>query len=94
MKKKNNFKGFYEDEESLKMLEIINESADKEYARIRKVEKRAKTESILIKVFVITSLLFMAGCVLYVSGLKYQNNVNKCVASGESQASCEYKFSK
>ena len=94
MKKKNNFKGFYEDEESLKMLEAINKSADEEYKKTQKKEKREKIEGIFIKIFVVASLLFMAWCVLYVSSRKYQNNVDECVAKGENQASCEYKFSK
>lgn len=94
MKKKDKFKGFYEDEESLEMLEVINKIADEEYAKELKKEKKEKREDFLIKFFIIASLLFMAGCVIYISSLKYRNNVDKCVSEGESQTSCEYKFSK
>lgn len=94
MKKKDKFKGFYEDEESLKMLEIINQQANEEYEKELKKEKKERIEDILIKIFIIASLLFMAGCVIYVSSLKYNKDVNECVAKGESKASCEYKFSK
>lgn len=90
--KKNNFKGFYEDEESLKMMDAINKEADKEYARRIKVREEKKNNK--IKVFVVLSLLFITGCVLYLSGKNYQANVSKCVANGENQAVCEYKFSK
>lgn len=90
--KKNNFKGFYEDEESLKMMDVINREANKEYVRRIKVKEQKQNK--IIKVFVVLSLMFIAGCVLYLSGKKYQTDVSKCVANGESQAVCEYKFSK
>ena len=55
--KKNNFKGFYEDEESLKMMDAINKEADKEYAR--RIKAREEKKNNKIKVFVVLSLLFI-----------------------------------
>lgn len=90
--KKNSFKGFYEDEESLEMMKSINEAADREYAK-RESKKEQKQNRIMMA-FVLGSLMFIASCILYLSHKSYEKNVNECVAKGENQTVCEYKFSK
>lgn len=90
--KKNNFKGFYEDEESIKMMEIINKEADKEYAK--RVKEKENKQNKIMMAFVIGSLIFIASCILIISGKHTQKNINECVAKGETQTVCEYKFSK
>lgn len=92
MKKVNKFEGFYEDEESIKMLESINQAANKEY--VKRVNKKELKQNRIMMVFVIGSLIFIAGCILYLSHKNYDKNVNECVAKGETQTVCEYKFSK
>lgn len=94
MRKNNKFEGLWEDEESLKMMEIINESANKEYANRKQLMKKAEKQDRLVKIFVISSLLFIAGCVLYISNKVFEKDVAECVAKGEDRTTCEYKLSK
>lgn len=88
------FTGFYEDEESQKMMEIINRSANEEYAKRKVAYKKAKKQDKLIKIFVIGSLIFMGLCVLYISNKIFEKDVAECVAKGNDKAVCEYKLSK
>lgn len=90
--KKNNFKGFYEDEDSIKMLESINQAANKEYAK--RENKKEQKQNRIMMAFVIGSLIFIASCILILAGKHTQKNINECVAKGETQTVCEYKFSK
>lgn len=92
MKKVNKFEGFYEDEDSIKMLESINQAANKEY--VKKENKKEQKQNRIMMTFVIGSLIFIAGCIIHLSHKGYEKNVNECVAKGESQTVCEYKFSK
>lgn len=92
--KKNSFKEFYEDEESLKMMEIINNEADKEKERRKVLYKKAKRQDKVTMVFVIVSLLFILGCILHLSNKSYEKNVADCVSKGYTQEACEYEFSK
>lgn len=94
MKKNNKFEGLWEDEESLKMMEIINESANKEYANRKVAYKKAKKQDRIVKIFVISSLIFIAGCILYISNKVFEKDVAECVAKGNDRATCEYKLSK
>lgn len=94
MKKVNSFEGFYEDEESLKMLDMINKNADKEYVRIKKQEKKDKIGNLLMKVFIIASLMFVTGCLVYISSKSFNKNVEECVGKGYEKDYCEYQFSK
>ena len=88
------FTGFYEDEESIKMMDLINESATKEYERRKVAYKKAKKQDKLITIFVIGSLIFMGLCVLYISNKIFEKDVAECVAKGNDKAVCEYKLSK
>lgn len=91
---KNNFKEFYEDEESIKMMNIINEEAEKEREKRKELYKQEKKQDRITMIFVIGSLLFILGCILYVSNKSYEKNVENCVNKGYTQTECEYEFSK
>ncbi len=59
MKKKNKFEGFYEDEESLAMLESINKASDRErILRLQREKKEAKFDR-FFKIFVVSSTIFI-----------------------------------
>ena len=59
MKKKNKFEGFYEDEESLAMLESINKASDRErILRLQREKKQAKFDR-FFKIFVVSSTIFI-----------------------------------
>lgn len=88
------FKGFYEDEESQKMISIINENAEKEFEKRKALYKKEKREDKFVKVFVVLSLLFMACCIIYMAHKMFGNNVAECIANGGDVATCEYKFTK
>lgn len=91
---KNNFKEFYEDEESIKMMNIINEEAEKEREKRKELYRQEKKQDRITMIFVIGSLLFILGCILYVSNKSYEKNVENCVNKGYTQTECEYEFSK
>lgn len=59
MKKKNKFEGFYEDEESLAMLESINKASDRErILRLQREKKETKFDR-FFKIFVVSSTIFI-----------------------------------
>ena len=88
------FNGFYEDEESRKMMDLINESANKEYERRKAIAKKEKHQDLFLKIFIFLTLGFMLYCAIKVSNTNFKNNVERCVAKGEEKSICEYKFSK
>ena len=59
MKKKDKFEGFYEDEESLEMLESINKAADRERVLKLQREKEEARKDKYFKIFVVTSTIFI-----------------------------------
>ena len=59
MKKKNKFEGFYEDEESLTMLESINKAADRERVLKLQREKEEAKKDKYFKIFVVASTIFI-----------------------------------
>ena len=59
MKKKDKFEGFYEDEESLAMLESINKSADRERVLKLQREKEETRKDKYFKIFVVASTIFI-----------------------------------
>lgn len=59
MKKKDKFEGFYEDEESLAMLESINKAADRERVLKLKREKEEARKDKYFKIFVVASTVFI-----------------------------------
>ena len=105
MRKINTFEGFYEDKESMEMMESINRSSDME--RQRKIEK-AKLESEKAKIQakkearsnrwfmtgVIVSAIFICTGLLYLANKSYEKNYSYCVANGHSAEVCEAHLSK
>ena len=59
MKKKDKFEGFYEDEESLAMLESINKAADRERVLKLQREKEEARKDKYFKIFVVASTIFI-----------------------------------
>ena len=59
MKKKDKFEGFYEDEESLSMLESINKAADRERVLKLQREKEEARKDKYFKIFVVASTIFI-----------------------------------
>lgn len=59
MKKKDKFEGFYEDEESLAMLESINKAADRERVLKLQREKEEARKDKYFKIFVVASTVFI-----------------------------------
>ena len=99
------FTGFYEDEESLKMMESINKASDEERARKvalakaqqEKARVQAKKEARSNKIFMIgvfVSMVFIATGLLYLANKSYESNYNYCVANGHSPEVCEAHLSK
>lgn len=101
----NEFEGFYEDEESINMIESINKASDE--ARARKVAQakvqnekarvQAKKEARSNKLFMIgvfVSMVFIATGLLYLANKSYESNYNYCVANGHSPEVCEAHLSK
>jgi hypothetical protein len=99
------FTGFYEDEESLKMMESINRASDLERERKMKLAKvqnekakvQAKKEARSNKLFMIgvfVSMVFIATGLLYLANKSYESNYNYCVANGHSAEVCEAHLSK
>lgn len=94
MRKNNKFEGLWEDEESIKMMNIINEEAEKEREKRKELYRQEKKQDRITMIFVIGSLLFILGRILYVSNKSYEKNVENCVNKGYTQTECEYEFSK
>lgn len=59
MKKKDKFEEFYEDEESLAMLESINKAADRERVLKLQREKEEARKDKYFKIFVVASTVFI-----------------------------------
>ena len=90
MKKVNDFRGFYEDEESEKMLNAIHRAYRKD-----KIERYERKESIKTKVIVglvIVAVLLILGLVLVHIGKENNEMVNQCVNSGKSLHYCQNKY--
>jgi hypothetical protein len=92
--KKNNFKGFYEDEESIKMMEIINKEADKEKERRIEFAKKEKKSDRWFKIGLFLTLAFIVGCFAHLSNELYKTNYEYCVANGHSATECETHLSR
>ena len=86
------FTGFYEDEESQKMMEIINRSANEEYTKRKVAYKKEKKQDFLLKLFIILTLLFMGYCVFKTANMKIGKDIQECVEKGEDRTTCENKF--
>lgn len=86
MKKKNNFEGFYEDEESLKMLDIIRENANKQDDK--KVDEN-KLFTRLEIVFIVCSVLFIATAIILIYVRMGDDALNSCQQLGNSLEYCE-----
>jgi len=86
------FTGFYEDEESQKMMEIINRSANEEYAKRKVAYKKEKKQDLLLKIFIILTLGFMLYCTLKVANLRVGQDIQECINKGEDKTICENKF--
>lgn len=86
------FTGFYEDEESQKMMEIINRSSNKEYVRRKTKAKKEHNQYLLLKVFIILTLVFMSYCVFKTANMKVGKDIQECVEKGEDRTTCENKF--
>lgn len=92
--KKNKFNGFYEDEESIQMMNIINEAADKEKERRIAFAKKEKKSTRRFYVGLTICLIFMIGCFSYMAHRLYVTNYDYCVANGHSPEVCEAHLSK
>lgn len=101
----NEFEGFYEDEESIMMMESINKASEQERARKiaqakaqnEKAKVQAKKEARSNRWFmtgVIVSVIFIATGLLYLANKSYEKNYNYCVANGNSPEVCEAHLSK
>lgn len=94
MKKINKFEGFYEDEESIKMMEIINKEAEKERERRMIASKKEKKADKWFKVGLFISIALLLTGILYLANKSYESNFNYCVANGHSAEVCEAHLSK
>lgn len=97
----NEFEGFYEDEESIMMMESINKASEQE--RVRKAQEQVKRNKIAkkeakadkwFKIGLFISMVFIATGILYLANKSYEKNYNYCVANGHSAEVCEAHLSK
>lgn len=87
-KKKDEFKDFYEDEESLKMMEAINKSANEEKKkREQQLFQEARTEK-AFKIFVIALLIALLTIVLIINGKLQQSGIESCIKKGNTESYC------
>lgn len=87
-KKKDEFKDFYEDEESLKMMKAINKSANEEKKkREQQLFQEARTEK-AFKIFVIALLIALLTIVLIINGKLQQSGIESCIKKGNTESYC------
>lgn len=87
-KKKDEFKDFYEDEESLKMMRAINKSANEEKKRReQQLFQEARTEK-AFKIFVIALLIALLTIVLIINGKLQQSGIESCIKKGNTESYC------
>ena len=88
--KKNNYKGFYEDEESLKMMEAIHNQYVTE--RATKFQKKENKKTIAIIVLALILVALVIGLILVHVNKETYDLVNQCVNSGKSLSYCQNKY--
>lgn len=88
--KKNNYKGFYEDEESLKMMEAIHNQYVEE--RVNKFKKKESKKTVAIIVLAVILVALVIGFIMVKVNAETETLVNQCVADGSSLNYCKTKY--
>ncbi len=88
--KKNNYRGFYEDEESLKMMEAIHNQYVTE--RATKFQKKENKKTIAIIVLAIILVALVIGFIMVKVNAETNDLVNQCVKNGSSLNYCKTKY--
>lgn len=88
--KKNNYRGFYEDEESLKMMEAIHNQYVTERATKFKKKENKKTIAIIVLALILVALVI--GFIMVKVNAETNDLVNQCVKNGSSLNYCKTKY--
>lgn len=88
----NRFNGFYEDEDSVKMMDVINKRADIEYKKNLKEQikenKKRRNVNILCVIGSITLFAIVMAWVVILNNKLNQQDMNSCLKSN-SKEYCE-----
>lgn len=86
-RKQEDWDSFYEDEESLKMLELVNENGDKETSNKSRYNKKTTLEKIEI-VFMVISVIFILIALFSIYNKLNKDALDSCQKIGNSYDYC------